>query len=108
MGQQVCRNRNINNVYICCSKYSNTIKYNSIDDLRDDYYKRLNDYHACPIYKELSNKILVNHKYEYNPNDFSPLYSLSVFHDNIMSSNILFYIEEILKFYGFISQKDIQ
>ena len=100
--QQICRNRNIRNVYICCSHYSNTLKYNTIEDLKDDYNKLLNSHYSCPIYKELSNKILVNHKYEYKPNDFSNLYALSVFHNNVMSSNILYYIEEILKSYGFI------
>lgn len=102
MGQQICRNRNINNVYICCSHYSNVLKYNTIEDLREDYNKRLNDFHSCQVYKQLANKILINQKYEYRPNDFTNLYSLSLFHNNIMSSNILYYIEEILKSYGFI------
>jgi hypothetical protein len=102
MCQQICRNRNINNVYICCSHYSNILKYNTIEDLRDDYNKRLNDYHSCQVYKQLANKILINQKYEYRPNIFTNLYSLSLFHNNIMSSNILYYIEEILKSYGFI------
>jgi hypothetical protein len=101
MGQQICRNRNINTVYICCSHYSNTLKYNTIEDLRNDYNKRLNDFHSCSFYKQLADKILINQKYEYKPNDFTNLYSLSVFHNNIMSSNILYYIEEILKSYGF-------
>jgi len=100
--QQICRNRNIKNVYICCSHYSNTLKYNTIEDLRNDYNSLLNSHYSCPIYKELSNKILVNHKYEYKPNDFSNLYALSAFHNNVMSSNILYYIEVILKSYGFM------
>ena len=95
------RHLNIQNVYICCSHYANTLKYNTIEDLRNDYNSRLNSYYSCPIYKELSNKILVNHKYQYEPNDFSNLYALSLFHNNIMSSNTLFYIEEILKILWF-------
>jgi len=102
MAQQICRNRNIKNVYICCSHYSNALKYNTVEDLQDDYNKRLNDFHSCTVYKQLADKILINQKYEYRPNDFTNLYSMSLFHNNIMSSNILYYIEEILKSYGFI------
>lgn len=102
MGQQICRNRNINNVYICCLEFHNKLKYNSIEELRDDYNKQLNIYHSCPVYKKLADRILIKQKYEYRPNDFTNLFSLFVYHINVINSNVLYYLEEILKSYGFI------
>lgn len=100
--QQVARTRNIRNVYICRNlNTSNTLKFNSLEELRTDYKNNVNNFYSCPIYKELSNKILVNHKFSYDENDFTNIYTLSQYHNNIMKSNIFYYIEQILISYGF-------
>ena len=100
--QQVGRTRNIKNVYICNNlNISNTLKFNSLEELRTDYKNNVNNFYSCPIYKELSNKILKNHKFEYDENEFTNIYTISQYHTNIMSSNIFYYIEQILMSYGF-------
>lgn len=100
--QQIGRTRNIRNVYICNNlNISNTLKYNSLEELRTDYKNNVNNFYSCPVYKELSNKILVNHKFIYDDNDFTNIYTNTQYHNNIMSSNIFYYIEQILTSYGF-------
>lgn len=100
--QQIARNRNIRNVYICYKHISNTLKYNSIEETESDYINRVDAFYSCPIFKQLCNRTLTNHKYEYKINDFSKLFIISKYHNNILKSNVLFYVYEILTSYGFI------
>ena len=39
--------------------------------------------------------ILKNHKFEYDENEFTNIYTISQYHTNIMSSNIFYYIEKL-------------
>ena len=100
--QQICRNRNIRNVFICASTLSNNLKYNSLEELEQDYKNKVNSFYSCSVFKELSNKSLIGHQYKYDTNDFTELLTLSKYHNNVMSSNPLYYIYEILTSYGFI------
>jgi hypothetical protein len=99
VGQQICRNRNIKEVFIYICKMKNNLLYKSIDDVKEFYTTTEGHFNA--IFRELVDIKSSIYDIEYTDNDFTKLFYEYQYQNNILLSSYEYNLAELLKNKGF-------
>ena len=99
VGQQICRNRNIKEVFIYVCKMKNNLLYKSINNVKEFY--TTTEGHFNSIFRELIDIKCSIDKVEYTDNDFTKLFYEYQYQNNNLLSSYEYNLAEILKNKGF-------
>lgn len=99
--QQICRNRNIKEVHVAFNKMTNTLHYNSFDELKTTMIENVNSFNKN--FKEfLDVRTDINDADVYIENLYSDLFIMSSYRNNTLAGNFKYNLKVILTNAGFV------
>lgn len=107
IGQQICRNRNIKNVYLYMVNMTNTLKYKNLEDVKNYFKKNVISLKTHPSFYELSNRNYINGEVVYDDTIFNEMYYELEYQTDILTSSYEYNLYTILSKKGFIMVDEI-
>ena len=111
IGQQICRNRNIKNVYLYMENMTNILKYEDMNALKSHYKKNILSLKSSSSFLSLMNRNLnpTTYEIEYTDTIFNEMYYELEYQNDIMKSSYEYNLYNILSKKGFniIDDNDI-
>lgn len=97
--QQICRNRNIQEVHIGFEKMKNILQYNTLEDTKDYLLNSIDVFHNN--FKQLLDTETSSTEIQLKETVFTDLYIKSTYRNNILNSNFQYMLCSILEKSGF-------